>query len=34
MRNKLRESNQIMQLLSKTKYAFYQHKNADVKIFQ
>ena len=34
MRNKFRESNQIVQWINKTNYSFKQYKNADVSIFQ
>ena len=34
MRNKFRESNQIVQWINKTTYIFYYVNNADVRIFQ
>ena len=34
MRNKFRESNQIVQWINTKNYSFSQHKNADVSIFQ
>ena len=34
MRNKFRESNQIVRWLDETNYSLKQHKNANVSIFQ
>ena len=34
MRNKSRESDQILQWINKTNYSFLQHKNTDASIFQ
>ena len=34
MQNNFRESNQIVEWINKTKYSFWQQKNADVSIFK